>query len=210
MLYFPPALFRLFGGRSKYSAPSDLPGCLARILHQNAAHMGGRGKSGPITDFLYGKIRSGQHFRRFLSLNLMPDTQRCFIECVPERIVQGGDADLAVPRDFRSACPGATVHIPHGLGYNFVMPVYLVNRHVGFREAQKRVQKPHGQTADIPVFRETVQAEYLGSAAAGDGPTGMEVIQQKDNSEAIYDLSGRKVGQVKKGIYIKNGKKFLR
>ena len=62
----------------------------------------------------------------------------------------------------------------------------------------------------VDVFRETVQAEYLGSAAAGDGPTGTEVVLQEDNSDAVYDLSGRKVSHVKKGIYIKNGKKFLR
>ena len=62
----------------------------------------------------------------------------------------------------------------------------------------------------VDVFRETVEAEYLGTAPTADGPTGIDTPTSEKHSNEVYDLSGRKVNHLKKGIYIINGKKYLR
>ena len=73
----------------------------------------------------------------------------------------------------------------------------------------------------VDVFRETVQAEYLGPAATQtDDPTGIDetfsVPSQGHsdadiNSNVWYDLSGRRITNAKgaKGIFITDGKKIL-
>ena len=62
----------------------------------------------------------------------------------------------------------------------------------------------------VDVFRETVRAEYLGPAPTNEGPTAVEEIANNKSSNAqLYDLSGRKVGHPTKGLYIKDGRKFI-
>lgn len=70
----------------------------------------------------------------------------------------------------------------------------------------------------VDVFRETVQAEYLGPASNGESPTDIEEIHNSTISRDadIYDLSGRKLSNReimkssnRRGIYIKDGKKWL-
>ena len=47
----------------------------------------------------------------------------------------------------------------------------------------------------------------------GDGTTAIKtptVIVERHNDDVIYDLTGRIIGQpMQKGIYVKNGKKFI-
>ncbi len=43
-----------------------------------------------------------------------------------------------------------------------------------------------------------------------DFPTGIKKVENSRQNEAIYDLSGRRVSNPTKGIYIVNGKKVLR
>lgn len=62
----------------------------------------------------------------------------------------------------------------------------------------------------VDVFRETVRAEYLGPTPTNEEPTAVEEIANNKSSNAqLYDLSGRKVGHPTKGIYIKDGRKFI-
>jgi hypothetical protein len=42
-----------------------------------------------------------------------------------------------------------------------------------------------------------------------DGATGIKDIQLEQKTNAIYDLMGRKVSKMDKGIYIVNGKKYI-
>lgn len=62
----------------------------------------------------------------------------------------------------------------------------------------------------IDVFRETIEAEYLGTEL----PDGVEIVHSPQSiihSHETYDLSGRRVtnSQLKPGIYIIGGKKVL-
>ena len=43
-----------------------------------------------------------------------------------------------------------------------------------------------------------------------DTPTGIQSIQTAEDNEAIYSLSGIQVKQPKRGIYVKNGRKFIK
>ena len=43
----------------------------------------------------------------------------------------------------------------------------------------------------------------------GEGTTGIENVEVESASNVIYDLTGRKVNAVERGIYIINGKKVL-
>lgn len=36
-----------------------------------------------------------------------------------------------------------------------------------------------------------------------------EVVENNENNAAIYDLTGRRVAKAVKGVYVKNGKKFI-
>lgn len=59
-------------------------------------------------------------------------------------------------------------------------------------------------------FLETIEAQYLGETL----PDGIDQVKDEGlrmKNDAIYDLSGRRIanGQLKKGIYIKNGKKLV-
>jgi len=76
----------------------------------------------------------------------------------------------------------------------------------------------------VDVFRETVWAEYLG-ATPTEAPTDIdEIVNGKLSNGKCYDLSGRQLngqcsmlnvqcsmlnGQLKKGLYIKDGKKII-
>ena len=67
----------------------------------------------------------------------------------------------------------------------------------------------------VDVFRETVHAEYLGPAPTSDVIDGINEIKNEklkmQNGGAVYDLSGRKIdGKLPKGIYIQNGRKFVK
>ena len=67
----------------------------------------------------------------------------------------------------------------------------------------------------VDVFRETVHAEYLGPAPTNDVIDGINGIKNEklnmQNGGAVYDLSGRKIdGKLPKGIYIQNGRKFVK
>ena len=64
----------------------------------------------------------------------------------------------------------------------------------------------------VDVFRETVQAEYLGSKPTeSEGQTtGInEIVNSKSTNGKCYDLSGREVSHPQKGIYLKDGKKVF-
>ena len=60
----------------------------------------------------------------------------------------------------------------------------------------------------VDVFRETVQAEYLGTTLPGQA-TNIETVPNRESYEGVYDLSGRKTSRPQKGIYIKDGKKIV-
>lgn len=69
----------------------------------------------------------------------------------------------------------------------------------------------------VDVFRETVRAEYLG-ATPTEAPTGIDAIdgENSTNDGSVYDLQGRKMSDgkrpdlmLKKGIYIKDGRKIF-
>ena len=62
----------------------------------------------------------------------------------------------------------------------------------------------------VDVFRETVQAEYLGAAPSAGSPTAIdEVPNDKSSHGDWFDISGRKVEHPVKGIYIKDGRKVI-
>ena len=62
----------------------------------------------------------------------------------------------------------------------------------------------------VDVFRETVQAEYLGAAPSAGSPTAIdEVPNDKSSNGDWFDLSGRRVEHPVKGIYIKDGRKVI-
>ena len=64
----------------------------------------------------------------------------------------------------------------------------------------------------VDVFRETVQAEYLGSnptESEGQATGINEIVNRKSSNGKCYDLQGREVHQPKKGIYIRDGKKMF-
>ena len=70
----------------------------------------------------------------------------------------------------------------------------------------------------VDVFRETVQAEYLGPTLPGETPSGLEdqdIVNLKSSNGKCFDLSGRLVnrkssnGKLPRGIYIINGKKVV-
>ena len=64
----------------------------------------------------------------------------------------------------------------------------------------------------VDVFRETVQAEYLGSnptESEGQQTSIEEIANSKLSNREWFDLQGRKVHQPKKGIYIQDGKKMF-
>lgn len=63
----------------------------------------------------------------------------------------------------------------------------------------------------VDVFRETVQAEYLGSALPGDSPSKLEEVLQSDGNvcREMYDLNGRRVSRPSKSIYIIEGHKVI-
>ena len=44
---------------------------------------------------------------------------------------------------------------------------------------------------------------------SADGASGIKDIQLEQKTNAIYDLMGRKVSKMDKGIYIVNGKKYI-
>jgi len=83
----------------------------------------------------------------------------------------------------------------------------------------------------VDVFRETVQAEYLGQQATDNGQETTDVAEVESSKlkaeSSVYDLSGRKIngqatldgrresqqstvnGKLPKGLYIKDGKKII-
>ena len=64
----------------------------------------------------------------------------------------------------------------------------------------------------VDVFRETVQAEYMGTnPTESEGQTtGIdEIVDSKSSNGKCYDLSGRLVIRPQKGIYLKNDKKII-
>ena len=73
-------------------------------------------------------------------------------------------------------------------------------------------------TAKIPAFRAYISVNKVGNAAAltfsyaDDETTGVNSIDNGqltiDNS-GVYNLAGQRVGQPSKGIYIKNGRKYV-
>lgn len=66
----------------------------------------------------------------------------------------------------------------------------------------------------VDVFRETVQAEFLGKAVSNgaadeQSADGITSPAEELTSSSIYDLSGRKVNHPERGLYIMNGKKVF-
>ena len=62
----------------------------------------------------------------------------------------------------------------------------------------------------VDVFRETVQAEYLGAAPTSEAPTAVdEIANRKPSDNTLYDLQGRQISRPTKGIFIKDGKKLV-
>lgn len=58
-------------------------------------------------------------------------------------------------------------------------------------------------------LRQIEKEKQLG--AVGDGPTGIDAVEQTRTATGTYDLSGRKLnpGKLQKGIYIQNSKKVM-
>ena len=46
-------------------------------------------------------------------------------------------------------------------------------------------------------------------AISGSSVTGIAKTKQDVQDDAVYDMSGRRIQTMQKGIYIKNGKKFI-
>ena len=64
--------------------------------------------------------------------------------------------------------------------------------------------------AYLPVETATEGAPAMFSLGRGEGTTGIETAVSGEQAVVIYDLAGRRVEKMEKGIYIVNGKKVIR
>ena len=78
---------------------------------------------------------------------------------------------------------------------------------VGFYHVQAGVKVPAGKCY-ISINKSTSAPEYLGF---GGGATGINEVRgmTEEVREGIFDLSGRRVENPTKGLYIVNGKKVI-
>ena len=90
-----------------------------------------------------------------------------------------------------------------------------IQEYTGFKQAGGTVKTIPAYRAYLPVTQsvevKTIYVSYWGQVVTGIDPLKSPLSDdgEKAGNNVIYDLSGRKVINPDKGIYIINGKKYL-